>query len=356
MHKYQIVELKEKNQHAGSKAREDVAYFANEAGYKPMYIKCHFIKNDSLLERALRFIKPFPCWLKAFFKIKKNSIVLVQNPFYHRHLGRKQCLKFLKKIKKCKIVSVIHDAEFLRGSIWLDENTKNEFEFMKSNSDYEIVHNDFMKEAFIEKGFNEGQLVSLKIFDYHTGEKIQPREPGNNTADIIVAGNLRTDKSPYIYLFNNVENRFSVNLYGPNYDGAAESDNIKYHGSFPSGEVPNIIDGKFGLVWDGDSIDECSGETGNYLRYNNPHKTSLYLVSRHPVVIWKEAAMARFIENENIGICVNSLTEIKAKIDSISEEEYYVMMRNVENIAERLENGFYLKTALKECESRISKE
>ena len=74
MHKYQIVELKEKNQHAGSKAREDVAYFANEAGYEPMYIKCHFIKNDSLLERALRFIKPFPCWLKAFFKIKKNQL------------------------------------------------------------------------------------------------------------------------------------------------------------------------------------------------------------------------------------------------------------------------------------------
>lgn len=356
MNKYQIVEQTKKYQHAGSKAREDVAHFAETAGYKPIFIKCHILKNMSIFERTVKYLKPFPSWLRAFFKIKKNSAVILQNPFYNRQLGREQCLKLLKKIKKCSIVSVVHDAEFLRGSLWSDGNTQNEFNFMKSNSDLLIVHNEFMKKAFSEKGVSEDSLIPLEIFDYRTEGKLHIKKPGENTPDIIVAGNLRRDKCPYVYLLNNIKNGFSVNLYGPNYDGNAENKQIKYNGSFPSEKIPEIIDGKFGLIWDGDSADGCNGETGNYLRYNNPHKTSLYLVSRHPVIIWKEAAMARFVEKENVGICVNSLNEIKDKIDSVTDEEYEKMLENVNRIAERLEKGYYLKTALKKCEDKFCTE
>lgn len=352
MNKYQIVELKEKNQHAGSKAREDAARFAEEAGYRPLYIHCRMEKNDSPMERALRFVTPAFSWLMAFIKIKSNSVVFVQNPFYHRHLGREQCLKLLKSVKKCKIVSLIHDAECLRGSVWLDKNVENEFAFMKSNSDFEIVHNDFMKEAFLELGFGEEQLVPLEIFDYYT-DKEPCRKNGDATADVIVAGNLNPKKSPYVYNFGKIKNKFTVNLYGPNYAGDGGDGYINYKGSYPSEEIPSILDGKFGLVWDGDSVDECSGETGRYLKVNNPHKTSLYLVSGHPAVIWKQAALSRFIEKENAGLCVDSLEELKEKIDSLSDSDYENMVSNVEKIAHRLKGGFYLKKALAECERRI---
>ena len=39
---------------------------------------------------------------------------------------------------------------------------------MNLNSYYEIVHNDFMKAAFIKMGFDESQLIALQIFDYKT--------------------------------------------------------------------------------------------------------------------------------------------------------------------------------------------
>ena len=356
MNKYQIVETMQKNQHAGSKAREDVAFFAKEVGYKPLYIKCRFIKNMSFSERALKYVKPFFSWFGAFLKIKKNSVVLIQNPFYNRQLGREFFIKKLKKAKKCTIISVVHDAEILRGSLWSDKSTQNEFDFMKSKSDYFIVHNEFMKKAFSERGFAEESLIPLGIFDYRTDGRISAREADENTADIIVAGNLRPEKCPYVYMLGNIENGPSVNLYGPNYTGDAENDRIKYKGSFPSEEIPEIIDGRFGLIWDGDSLDGCSGETGRYLKVNNPHKTSLYLVSRHPVIIWKEAAMARFVEKENVGICIDSLTEIKEKINSVSDKEYVKMLENVEKIAEKLEKGYYLKTALKKCEDKFCKE
>lgn len=356
MNKYQIVETAQKNQHAGSKAREDVAFFAEEAGYRPLYIKCRIIKKLSLYERALKYVRPFFSWFGAFLKIKKNSVVLIQNPFYNRQFGREFFLKRLKKSKKCTIISVVHDAEILRGSLWSDKSTQNEFDFMRSNSDYFIVHNELMEKAFSDMGFDEKSLIPLEIFDYRTDGKISAKSPSENTADIIVAGNLRPEKCPYVYMLGKIENGPSVNLYGPNYTGGAENGSIKYNGSFPSEKIPEIIDGRFGLIWDGDSIDGCSGETGRYLKVNDPHKTSLYLVSRHPVIIWKEAAMARFVEKENVGVCIGALTEIKEKINSVSDAEYAKMLENVERIAEKLEKGYYLKTALKKCEDEICKE
>ncbi|NRO11242.1 Beta-1,6-galactofuranosyltransferase WbbI [Lactobacillus helveticus] len=51
--------------------------------------------------------------------------------------------------------------------------------------------------------------------------------------------------------------------------------------------------------------------TGNYLRYNDPHKLSLYLASGIPVIIWKKAAEAKFVEENKVGITVDSLEDYR---------------------------------------------
>ena len=66
--------------------------------------------------------------------------------------------------------------------------------------------------------------------------------------------------------------------------------------------------------------------------------------------------MARFVEKENVGICVNSLNDIKDKIDAVTDEEYKKMLENVNRIAGKLEKGHYLKTALKKCEDKFCTE
>ena len=106
----------------------------------------------------------------------------------------------------------------------------------------------------------------------------------------------------------------------------------------------------FGLVWDGSSIEKCDGNTGEYLKYNNPHKLSLYLVSGIPVVIWKEAAEAKFVEEYGLGITVNSLAELGEKFASLSEEEYFEMVKRVAVVSKHLKSGYYLTQAIKEIE------
>lgn len=113
--------------------------------------------------------------------------------------------------------------------------------------------------------------------------------------------------------------------------------------------MPLILKGEFGLIWDGEDINTCSGLNGNYMRYNNPHKLSLYIASGIPVITWKEAAIADFIIKNDIGICVESLSEIDEKLDRLSLERYNEILHNVYKVQEKVVNGCMIKNAIREA-------
>ena len=95
------------------------------------------------------------------------------------------------------------------------------------------------------------------IFDYLIGiegEKIQERGKRKQGYSCIIAGNLDKQKSAYVY---ELPKDIAFDLYGPNYTGQAGG-NICYHGSFPPAELPYELEGNFGLVWDGISVDTCA--------------------------------------------------------------------------------------------------
>ena len=259
-------------------------------------------------------------------------------------------LEGLKRKKNVKFISLVHDVEELRKSLY-NNYYKSEFDTMLSLVDVIIVHNDKMKDFFIKKGFPETKLVSLKIFDY----LIDSKPSGSNTKferSISIAGNLDIKKSAYISQLGKLG--VVVNLYGPNFSHLLEKyKEIKYHGSFPASDIPNHLNSGFGLVWDGDSIDSCSGDFGEYLQYNNPHKLSLYLASGIPVVIWDKAAESKFVKENNLGLCVSSLYELQDKLNSITEHEFNEMVDNVEKQTDLLTHGKYTEASILEAEKII---
>ena len=123
-------------------------------------------------------------------------------------------------------------------------------------------------------------------------------------------------------------------------------DNIFYKGKFKPEELLDYLEGSFGLVWDGISLDTCTGGFGEYLKYNNPHKVSLYLTAGIPVVVWEQSALAKFVKENNVGITINSLNELKDKIDNITDEEYQAMLENTKQISEKTKNGKFLMEAI----------
>lgn len=349
MKKYQIVELSTEHNHAGCKAVQDVFDVAKKLGYEAEVIRTA-TSIDSLWGKIRRQALFFIDWFKIYFSITPNSLVLIQTPYHHKQLIRNWVLSKLKRDKKVKFISLVHDVEELRKSLY-NNYYKNEFNFMLSIADSIIVHNDTMKAFFIKKGIPENKLVSLKIFDYLMDKEATSKNVIFERA-ISIAGNLDINKSAYIAQLGKLG--IIVHLYGPNFSHSLEQyEDIQYHGSFPASEIPNQLNSGFGLVWDGNSIDTCSGDFGEYLQYNNPHKLSLYLASGIPVVIWDKAAEADFVRKHNLGICVSSLSELKDKLEQISEKNYQEMIKNVANISTLLRYGEHTKNSIRISESLI---
>ena len=94
--------------------------------------------------------------------------------------------------------------------------------------------------------------------------------------------------------------------------------------------------------------------SGEYLKYNNPHKLSLYLASGIPVIIWEKAAEADFVRKNHLGICVASLFELSEVLKKIDKETYVQMANNVSEFSKKITNGYYTYSALQKAEKLIS--
>lgn len=211
-----------------------------------------------------------------------------------------------------------------------------------------IVHNMYMVKMLADRGFDSDRLVKLEIFDYLIPDYKEIKESDG----IVIAGNLMESKAGYVYQINKINN-VTFNLFGANYNAKKPFDNINYFGAFLPDELIKNLTGKYGLVWDGDSVETCSGGKGEYLKINNPHKLSLYLAAGLPVIIWDEAAEADFVLRENVGFTVRSLYELPGKMSDISDNNYEIMKKNAETVGARLRNGEYLTRALKKAEEKI---
>lgn len=347
MKTYQITEVTEKFNNAGTKANSDIVRIAAEMGFREIPVRMNTTAH-TVSGKLKRQIGYFRDWDNAVRTIQPDSVLLLQHPFHHRQLTREKCLREIKE-KSVKFISFIHDVEELRGFRY-SSYYKKEFRSMLETADVLIVHNDVMKQWFLEKGVPEQKLVTLEIFDYlQSGNTVEK----TFSKSLTIAGNLDTAKCGYIAELGKVEG-LRFHLYGANFDKTMKGfSNIEYHGEFPAEVIPSRLTEGFGLVWDGESVDGCKGDAGQYLRYNDPHKLSLYLSSGLPVVIWSGAAEADYVRKNGVGICADSLYEAEQILSAMTPEEYAGLCRKTEQAALQLKKGSQAKKALGEALRRI---
>lgn len=346
--KYQIWNCIVESQTAGSKAPTDIKSIAGKNGYQVINIH-NYKGNENTPERRWSYQRMVEEWNYCYETIAENSILLLQHPFWQEQKERNEALLKLKKEKNVKIVSLVHDVENLRKT-FQSKYMQQEFKFMLEIADVLVVHNEKMKDYFISLGVKDTKIVTLSIFDYFMDEEVQTKKSFESS--ISIAGNLDAIKSPYIGKLQELEN-IKIHLYGPNYKETRnnkDNSNILYHGSFPANEVPMQLNCGFGLVWDGDSLEGCAGNTGEYLKYNNPHKLSLYLAAGLPVIVWSQAATADFVLQNGLGFVVNSLYEIEDILLNMTEEEYREYVSKVNAISKRIRCGEFTTNALKQSE------
>ena len=81
------------------------------------------------------------------------------------------------------------------------------------------------------------------------------------------------------------------------------------------------------------------------MRYNDPHKVSLYLSTGIPVIVWKDAAIADFIKENRVGILIDSLNKLDDVLDSVNSAEFAEMKKNAQRVGLQMRQGFFLNNA-----------
>ena len=329
MRKYVLEEYVLNGFNASSKAREDVSKFVLDFGFESI------AQNDksNIRTKVGKSVLALKVYCSLLLKLKKDDILFLQTS-----MKVLEGIFRIKEIKHFKIVYLIHDV----FSIRYDNEDKHEKEIRQeinalNKCDYVICHNSVMKERLEELGCRS-TLIELEIFDYKVPNGSIPKKQDMTVPSIAFAGNIA--KSSFLMDLDTRIKKINVNVYG---NPLTKFQKLTYKGTVPAEELPQKIEGMYGLIWEGEYI---AHEEDNYLRYNNPHKTSLYIVSGLPIVIWSKAAMANFVISNNIGITIDSLNELEDRLYNISEDEYRTMKNNCLCLRKQLLNGYHLKKAI----------
>ena len=309
----------------------------------PIKFPCHF--DFSFKAKMIRL------WYLAniFLSIKPGSVIVFQHPVYARM--NKLLLKLLRLRKKISVICLIADIDGLKDGN--DKLLKKEIAFFKLYNNF-ILHNSNM-EAWL-RSFHPGFASTfLHRFDFLAKNIIHERVKTNT---VVFAGNLA--KSSFLELLHiwlQKNPSLLIHLYGPSVtDAMLIARNVTYKGVHPPHSLPHLIEGSFGLIWDGEGLEQPSGSLGDYMHYISHHKLSLYIVCNLPIIVHEEAGSAPFVKKFKIGFTVKSLIEIEEKINTLPEKIYGEMVANTRALANEITSGAGLKTALHELVSEINRK
>lgn len=322
------------NLDAGPKAQRDISYFLNKDNFQKITLKVNNARLTSKLFFSY-FVLP-----KFGKRMSKMNEIVIQYPM--SRLIMKTLVKVLRKKTNAKIYCIIHDIESLRARKG-DTNFKKREIALLNSVDGLVVHNENMLNWLKKNGLRV-KAVPLQLFDYDNPQPLNKKI--NYEKSISFAGNLT--KSTFLRKFH--PQGIELYLYGVGFSNKIKDANIHYQGSFSPAELPKYLTQSFGLVWDGDSINSCNGIYGQYTKYNDPHKASLYLSSGIPVIVWKKAGIAKYITKHKLGIAIDSLTQLHNAIDAIDLNEYKSMKENCFKEAQKIRNGEFITHAIEKLE------
>ncbi|WP_237742446.1 beta-1,6-galactofuranosyltransferase [Ligilactobacillus equi] len=309
----------------GLKAKEDIINFLQKKNYYSFEVNPYIPKLRRIIYTKLV--------LPRMIRGKKIDNAIIQHPI-SSDMIMEQLIDSLRKNKVKKLVIWIHDIQSLQSTNL--ETINKEINWF-NRADKLIVHNKKMKEWLLEHGCS-ASMIELKIFDYDNPQPIQRNIEYNKS--VCFAGNLI--KSEFL---SKVDIKTRIDVFGPNMF-KKYNDCLKYQGQYSPEELPQHLKQNFGLIWDGPSTRKCEGTFGKYLLFNNPHKTSLYLSTGIPVLIWEKAAMADFIKENNVGVVISNLDDLDDTLDKISDEEYRVLKENSVKLAQKLRDGYFTSLAI----------
>jgi hypothetical protein len=313
----------------------DAERVLQQQGFQQIRLPFHF--SFSLWAKISRL------WfcLRLAFSMEREAVVIFIHPLYATL--NKWLVKTLNR-KKVRVICMIGDINGLKdGNRELLAREVRQLSHFR----YFIVHNQGMLN-WLHHSIPGTTAEAIEFFDFLTPPV---KRQASQEKEIVFAGNL--DKSKFLLELRKIPLRF--NLYGPGINHQMlEQPNVTYHGILDPYELPGKLEGAFGLVWDGESVQGMKGSLGHYMQYISHHKLSLYILAGLPVIISCSAGAAALVKKYKIGFCVDSLSEINGKINDLTVVQYQEMIHNMQPLAKRIAEGNCLSTAVKKLMNKLN--
>lgn len=336
MRKVIVTVFYNKDNNAGPKAQMDMIKFLGQQGYENLTLPFNVRSKFGKFKYAYYD-------LPKLFKGQEIDEVIFQYPIFSYYFVD-QIIQAVRKYTHAKLFFITHDIDALRAEERSEELEHQEIRQL-NKTDGVITHNQHMA-TWLEKKGLKVPVSTLGIFDYDNDHTLT----GGHLYDrsVCFAGNL--EKAPFLEKIRLTQAKLKI--FGAN-PANVYQEGVTYVGQYTPNELLDHMDQNFGLVWDGTSLDGCNGRYGEYLKFNNPHKTSLYLSCGIPVIIWKEAALADFVEEHKVGITLNSLADLDKVLMETSADDYKIMRSNAMKLAQKLRRGEFIIRAVKTLEQEI---
>lgn len=324
MNNYIVTSIENGSMIGGNKAKDDVRWFlTHNANFKSMDVK---VPSNKIGKFTYAHVG-----LKRQITSSKANSLMLQYPVASEYL-EDQIIKIAHETS-IKVYFLIHDISGLQYPDVVPNGFLARELHRFSTTDGLIVHNESMKKWLSQHGV-QVPMVKLKIFDYKSNGPMQKKIPYSGS--VCFAGGLGRAN-----FLQKLSMHHEVHIMGPNklhhYPNC-----VTYDGQFvPDQLSPHLLQ-NFGLVWSGNSVEKCSGHLGEYLKYNDPHKASLYLSNGIPVIIWDQAALAPFIVNHGVGIAIGSLNELDDVLDNVSDNQYKEMKQKAKDLGNQLRRGKFI--------------
>lgn len=326
---------------SGNKAKTDNEITLEQMGAVNIGLARTFFKN-----KIATFFLDLLGVLRYTFRVRRGDLIVLQYPV-------KKYFEYLCKVAHTKgatIMVVIHDlGAFRRKKLSIKRERKR-----LANADMVIASNEAMSRWLKDSGLTN-TTAPLGLFDYRshsplpTVKKLKKAD-GAAAHTIVYAGALGMRKNAFLLQWHQCCPGLPMSIYGKTKDmpALADVEDVSIHGFMPADLFIESVNDGWGLVWDGDSTESCTGNFGEYLRYNSPHKLSFYLRAGLPVIVWSQSATAPIVNRLGIGMAIDNLSQLKDLLDGVTTDDYISIKKRVAEVAAKLNSGGFLKAAITE--------
>lgn len=311
--------------------------------FQPLVFPC--MDDFSLPAKFKRLWYLLVTWLT----LPADALVVFQLPVYP--VMSKWLIRLLALRRRVGLIGLIADIDGLKDGD--DRLLQREMHLLRRFSAF-IVHSQAMEDWL--KGFiPDRPIAQIEFFDFLTTPVQAVR---HSSQDVVFAGNLA--KSRFLLRLGELQEQqppVRFVLYGAGMEKVKYwPANVVYKGVYEPYLLPAMLEGAYGLVWDGDGIENCTGSLGHYMAYISHHKLSLYLVAGLPIITARKAASAALVERYGVGYAINDLHEIAGLISRIDGATYQRMVHNTRALAAKITQGRCLGDALDRLEGQLFRE